>query len=799
MIVNTGWLLDYLSPRVPLADLLIALPRVGLDVEATHVLEHELAPVRIGFVRSKRPLEGSSDKFACEVEVRRGDVRTIVCASAHPTEIGWGVPVALAGTELPTGVAIHEEHFHGVLSQGMICLDGELGMTARGSGLQIFHDEALLGKSLPEVLPISEALLHMKVYPNRPDCLGLVGIARELAALLDLQLVLPEAPQPTEFSTVALPVRILDRSLCTRYTCQVIEGVRVDKSPAWLASRLLATGSRPINNVVDITNFVMKEWAQPLHAFDLQNVRQRVVVRRFQKGESLRLLDGRTIAAVAGDDAPLAIADAKTPMALAGIMGGEFSGINEETTSVLLEAAHFEPTNIRLTSRRLGVSSDSSYRFERGLDPNETLEAARNRATALLFSDAGAQSAGRVTDVYPKRAKHAVFSLPAERVSSYLGIPVTRDQVHNSLTKLGYEVSESLKRISVPTRRVDATDPVVLIEDVARVIGYEAITAAPSAETPTAGATTPLDAFRLTVRAWLAGNGFLELRGVPLEPLEGDARFSQIEGDSITLQNPLNSDLARLRRSLVPFLVKTAALNTRRRATTFRYFEIDKIFSKPSTEPEPVEHWALGIMLGGAANDADWSTRRDTDYFDLKGVVESVLETLRVPEASFEVITQTIDGYADGTAGRVVCNGEPVGMIGQIAPDLLAAHRIQTAVFAAELFLGKLVAAQVPTAAYQPLPRFPGVYRDLSFVVKKDVAYTAIEQVVRASAGPYLESVECIDVFAGKGIGKDSRSIAVSLAFRAPDRTLSSEEVAVSVNQVIARLAQTWGAELRAQ
>ena len=256
----------------------------------------------------------------------------------------------------------------------------------------MFHDEALLGKSLPDVMAIGEALVHMKVYPNRPDCLGLIGIARELAALLGLKLVLPEAPQPASFSDAVMPVKILDRAACTRYTCQVISGVSVGKSSPWLASRLLATGSRPINNVVDITNFVMKEWGQPLHAFDLQNVRERVVVRRFKKGESLRLLDGRTVDGA--EELPLAIADAKAPMALAGIMGGEFSGIGEATTSVLLEAAHFEPTNIRMTSRRLGVSSDSSYRFERGLDPNETLEGARNRATALLFSDAGAQVGG---------------------------------------------------------------------------------------------------------------------------------------------------------------------------------------------------------------------------------------------------------------------------------------------------------------------------------------------------------------------------------------------------------------------
>src|SRR5579862_2895716 len=683
MIVNTRWLLDYLSPQVPLADLLTALPRVGLDVEATHLLAHELAPVRIGFIRSKQPLEGTADKFVCEVEVAPGDVRSIVAASAHPLEVGWGVPVALSGTDLPTGDSIHEENFHGVLSQGMICLDGEMGMIATGSGLQVFRDESLLGKSLPEVMPIDEALVHMKVYPNRPDCLGLVGIARELAALLDLKLVLPDAPQPASFSDAVMPVKIQDRTACTRYTCQVVLGVRVAKSKAWLASRLLATGSRPISNVVDITNFVMKEWGQPLHAFDLQNVRERVVVRRFKKGESLRLLDGRTVDGA--EELPLAIADAKSPMALAGIMGGEFSGIGDETTSVLLEAAHFEPTNIRMTSRRSGVSSDSSYRFERGLDPNETLEAARNRATALLFSDAGAQAAGPVTDVYPKRSKRAVFSLPAERVSSYLGIPVTREQVQTSLTKLGYEVSENLKRIQVPTRRVDATDPVVLIEDVARVIGYEAITALPSAETPTAGASTKLDAARYTVRKIMGGQGFLELRGVPLEPLEGEAQFSQIEGDSITLQNPLNSDLARLRRSLVPFLVKTAALNARRRVTTFRYFEIDKIFVRQAAEP--VEQWSLGILLGGAANDADWSTRRETDYFDLKGVVESVLEVAGVPRAPFETMTTPVDGYVVGTVARVVINGESIGVVGQIAPDLLAAHRIQTAVFAAELFL----------------------------------------------------------------------------------------------------------------
>jgi phenylalanyl-tRNA synthetase beta chain len=374
---------------------------------------------------------------------------------------------------------------------------------------------------------------------------------------------------------------------------------------------------------------------------------------------------------------------------------------------------------------------------------------------------------------------------------------VTREQVRASLTALGYECSENLKRIHVPTRRVDATDPVILIEDVARVIGYEAIVPKAAAETPTSGKTSALDTARAGVRACLTGNGFLELRGVPLEPFEGEELFTQLPGASVVLQNPLNTDLARVRRSLVPFLLKTAALNARRRATTFRYFEIDKIFSRPSQNPamEPAEHWALGILMGGAATDVDWSTRREMDFFDLKGVVESVLEMLRVPRPLFE--KTDVEGYLAGTAASLVVGGERLGVIGQISPDHLASRKILNAVFAAELFLGKLVAAALPTARYEPLPRFPGVFRDLSFIVSKDVSYSAIESAIRGAAGPFLEAVDCIDVFAGKGIAAESRSMAVSMAFRAPDRTLASEEVAAAIEQVIAHLTESLGAELR--
>jgi phenylalanyl-tRNA synthetase beta chain len=376
-----------------------------------------------------------------------------------------------------------------------------------------------------------------------------------------------------------------------------------------------------------------------------------------------------------------------------------------------------------------------------------------------------------------------------------LGIPVTREQVISSLTKLGCHCSNDLSSVDVPTRRVDVNDAVVLIEDVARVLGYEAITPAASAEIPTAGSTTALDQARQTARAALTGSGFLEIRGVPLEPLEGAEKFSQLNGASITLANPLNADLARLRRSLVPFLVKTAVYNSSRRAVNFRYFEIDKVFSRPAKDPE--ERWALGILLGGALNDADWSTRRECDFFDLKGVVETALESLHAPKAAF--VPTSLEGYAEGTAAQVIVDGVPIGVMGQIVPELLAAERIYQPVFAGEIFLEPLVAGSRVSATFEALPRYPAVFRDLSFLASRDVPYAALEKAIREAAGPQLESVDCMDVFAGKGIDPARRSIAVSMVFRAADRTLSSEEVNATVDKIIERLGQDFSAELRSR
>jgi len=795
MIVHTGWLLDYLSPRCAVDDLLGAFSRTGLEIEATIRLGSQLQPVGIGFIRAIHPLPGIPGKFVCEVEVGPHDRRRIVCAAEHPLQVGWGVPVALAGTELPTGVTIHEEHFHGVLSQGMICLDGELGLIATGTGLHVFHDESLLGASLTSVVDVADALLHVKVTPNRPDCLGLIGIAREVAATLGLDLVVPRVTLPPASEGPSLPVQIADSSLCARYTCQAVSNVTIAKSPPWLSSRLVSIGSRAINNVVDITNFVLYEWGQPLHAFDLNKVRGGIVVRPFGPRESLQLLDGRT---VTSDPEALVIADSTAPIALAGIMGGQGSEVTADTTSVLLEAAHFDPATIRRTSRRLGLSTDASYRFERGMDRNETLDAARDRAVSLLLSVAQGTAAGPVVDEYPGKLKPTVFALTAKRVNGYLGTALTEDRIAYALGKLGYGCDGDLRNIQVPTRRVDATDPVVLIEDVARVVGYDAIPLSPSAELPTAPHSTVLDAARRSIRELLVGAGCLEIRGVPLEPAtEAPATdtASFATADAILLANPLTSDLARLRRSLAPSLLGTAGQNARRRAVSFRYFEIDKTFSRVGEALQ--EQWAVAVLLGGEHQDFDWSTQRQVDFYDLKGIVESIFEVLRAPRPSF--LPASLEGCVEGSSARICAGGYPLGVIGQIAAPVLAPLKIHQAIYLAEINLDSLIPERASAVVFVPLPRFPAVFRDLSFVVPKPIAYEAIEKTIQAVAGPNLESLRCIDVFEGKGIPAGSRSVAVSLVYRAQDRTLSSEEVNVSVDAVVAALSTNFKAELRSR
>jgi phenylalanyl-tRNA synthetase beta chain len=831
MLINTAWLLDYLTPHPTHRDLLDAFTPAGLEVEESHELAVALRGVVIGFIRDVQPLAGAAGMYHTQIEVAKDRVVDVVCASEHEVRVGWGIPVATAGTVLPSGVEIKAAKYHGVDSAGMICLDGELGLIARGSGLQEFEDESLLGRPLPEVSPIDEYLVELSILPNRGDCLGMIGIAREIAAVLGLTLKYPVPPPPlvpklqlgNESPKSVVPVTIEEPQLCPRYLGQSIRGVKVGPSPHWLKSRLLAAGKRPISNVVDVTNFVLLEWGQPLHAFDLSTLQGgEIRVRKMKKGETLELLDGTELK---GDTQPLVIADGKRPVALAGIMGGAATQTRGETTDVLLEAACFDPVTIRHTSRQLGVRTDSSYRFERGTDPNRMLIGAATRAAELIVELTGGQLDGDCTEQYPSPKSPRQFQVTTQQFSGLLGMPVDAAMIRDNLVKLEMECDDKLN-VAVPTWRYDATDPVALIEDVARLVGYDAVPLQPQSSADTSGHTHPLDRLRKTIAETLVANGFLECRTPPLVGEDPADTFAAGVAP-IRLTNPMRADMAELRRSLLPSVLEVVERNARRGAESFRYFEIDRTFCH---DPEgPIETWSVGLIAGGPINDRSWQQAGDLlDFYRVKGIVENLLEAAGVASAVFEPThsairnpQSAIAGFVPGKTAVIKAEGREVGILGAVDPKLVAKSKLRTPLFAAELNLELLTGHYSEIRLHRGLPRTPAVSRDLALILPVGKTFAEIEATVRHAftkaadsvhadyietseegaaedlLPPRLEQFGCIDEYRGKPIPEDRKSLAVRLTFRDIARTLTSEESTRLTDAVVAALKHEHSAELR--
>ena len=816
MIVNTAWLLEYLEPKCSHEDLLDVFPRLGLEVEQTHELKKELDSIRIGFVRRKEPVAGAPGYHLCEIELERGRVISVVCASEHEIREGWGVPVAPAGTILATGRAIKAAPFHGVRSEGMICLDGELGMVARNSGMHHFTDESLLGAPLAAAVDVPEYLLELNVLPNRPDFLGLIGIAREVAALLRLELRYPDTYKPAETGgPLPVTVDIREPELCPRYMCGLVRDVTVAPSPPWLKARLLLAGMRPINNVVDITNYVLYEWGQPLHAFDFQKITgSKIVVRRMAEGETLELLSGAVVGARGQTGGkpfsrpPLVIADAERPVALAGIMGGRFAETADGTTDVLVEAAHFDPVLIRQTVQQIDLGMESrgtaaSYRFERGTDPNLMLEGALGRAVHLIAEVAGGTPCGPLLDQNPQRRECRVFRVSAARTSSYLGMPIDVATINDSLTRLSMECrgNDQELQVTVPTWRADVNDPVVLIEDVARMVGYDQIPVEPQPSMPSVGLRVLTDRLRQVVSEHLVSAGLYECRNPSLESPKmsgwlGDA------SDSVTLSNWATREMSVLRRTLLSGLAATVQTNVRRGAQSAWFFEVDRLFGRGEREPDDgvamAGRWYVAGIVGGQFQRSNWrSDSAQVDFFTLKGMVEDLLEKIGSRNAVFQPADH--QPFVAGTAATVTLGTKrSIGLIGEVDPNLVEFERVPFRVFAFELDLESLEDPFKMIPVYQQLLRQPAVTRDLAVVVRIAVSYAELVDTIRSTAGPWLEAIRLVDQYQGSQVPPGHQSLAFHMLFRDHERTLTAEEVAETMNRIVTVLKDRFGAELRA-
>lgn len=812
MMVNTEWLREYLEPQCSHEELLEVFPRLGLEIEKKFDLRRELEVVRFGFVRRKQALAESPGYYHCQIEVDRGETIDVVCASEHEVREGWGVPVAPPGVTLPTGKSVDVREVLGVRSTGMICLDGELGLVARGSGMQYSTDEKILGQPFSQVVSVPEYLVELNVLPNRPDFLGLIGIAREVAAILGLKLICPPLLRAPSSGPARFEVELRDPQLCPRYVGSLIEGVRVGPSPAWMKAKLLLAGMRPINNLVDITNYVLYEWGQPLHAFDFRQLRgQRIVVRKMAPNESLELLTGKVVSGkqTAANASPLlVIADAERPVALAGVMGGRASQTTEQTAEILLEAAHFDSVNIRHTVRQVDLGMEargtaSSYRFERGTDPNWVLEGAVGRALQLIHELAGGTPVGPLVDRYPEPRRPREFLLSAPRTSAYLGMPVDEATIRNCLERLDMEclTDPAGIRVRVPTWRVDVNDAVVLIEDVARMVGYEKIPATPQDTAPTQGRASAADRLRLIVATTLVNAGLFEARNASLESAQASSWLGE-PAAAVTVANAATQEMSVLRRSLLPSLASTVQNNLRRGMPSVRFFEMDRVFEGAGLPQNSSEagtgSWKVSGIVGGELQRANWrAARNQHDFFTLKGVVEDLLDAVGARDVSFQAVSQS--PYSEGTATRIVRDGtQEIGFLGEIDSRVIVIERLPFRLFAFELDLNRLEEAYGTLPSYRPLPRQPAVTRDLALVMSLSVVYGRLLESIRESAGPTLETLRLVDQYQGPQVPPGHQSLAFHLVFRDSERTLTSEEAAETMERIVSTVKERWGAELRA-
>ncbi|MBS1807875.1 MAG: phenylalanine--tRNA ligase subunit beta [Acidobacteria bacterium] len=641
-------------------------------------------------------------------------------------------------------------------------------------------------------------VLEIDLTSNRPDCLSHLGVAREVATILNQPLRMPQIniQEATTATADVTSVVVEDSTLCPRYTARVIRGVKVGPSPEWLVKRLEALGQRSVNNVADITNYVMLEMGQPLHSFDFDRLAgQRIVVRRAQDKEKITLLDGEE-RELSTD--MLVIADAERPVAMGGIKGGLDSGISDTTVNVLLEAAYFDPASIRHTSKTLGVSTEASYRFERGAD-YEMPMLASNRATALIAELCGGEVLAGIVDVKAEPAKRAPITLRLSRYHAKTGLEVELNEAARILTTLGLTVETSGDQLTAvaPSWRHDLSIEEDLIEEVIRIVGYDKLqTSLPGSAS--AGSYLPGETGRRAARKTLTALGYHEAVNFSFVNAETDALLTTAEATArLQLSNPIDATQAEMRTTLLGGLLDSISRNLNHGTRNVRIFEIGKCFTSQSGQERPLEVENIALVATGARNENDWQTATARyDFYDFKGALEALAESLNLPKIFFTPV-HAIPYLHPGRAAVISLGNESVGQAGQLHPHLMARYKFKQPIFVAELNFGILLKAEAREARYQPLPRFPTVMRDIAILVDRSINWAEIEGTIRSLEIPQLENIRLFDLYAGKELPNGKHSLALSLRYRAADRTLTDADINEMQELVVTTLREKFGAELR--
>ncbi len=791
MKFSENWLRELVEIQADRAQLAHALTMAGLEVEELTVLGEGLDGVVVAEIVAAEKHPEADRLQVCRVDAGQGEPLQIVCGAPN-ARVGIKVPLATVGATLPGGIAIKAAKLRGVESFGMLCSAKELGVDADASGLLELPQDAPVGQPLAAYLGLPDASIELKLTPNRPDCLGLVGLAHDVAALFGSHVKVTAPAAAAVTSDARRGIRLEAGKDAPRYLGRVIEGIDATaRTPLWMAERLRRAGLRPISAVVDVTNYVMLELGQPMHAFDNDALSGDVVVRHAHAGEHLVLLDGSEATL---DPAFVVIADEAKALAAAGVMGGFDSRVTDATANVFLESAHFAPAAIMGKARKLGLHTDASHRFERGVDP-ALPQRALERATGLLLAIAGGQAGPVLVAERPgDLPRPSPVALRRDRLRRVLGIVVDDAEVARIFTALGMQVLATADgwMVTAPSSRFDIEREEDLIEEVARIHGYDRIPTHPPAGALALSPEPEARLGELAVREQLAARGYYEAINLSFVPAELLARWGFADG-MVPLANPLSADLAVMRPSLLPGLIESLRHNRARQQERVRLFELARVFA--AGDP-PVETPSLAIAACGAAHAEQWGVpARPFDFFDLKGELDALIAWGGEP-ARWSVHTDDLPAWLHpGRGARVARDGATAGYLGALHPQLAKALDLGPDVHVLELALEPLLARRLPRAT--AVTRFPAVRRDIAVDLPEAVAWSQIEQVVRATLGGLLRELRLFDRYSGKGVEAGRKSLAMGLILQDASRTLTDDDADRCVRDAVTALEKSCKARLR--
>lgn len=799
MLVSTKWLKEYVNTQdLPPAELGEKITRAGIEVDAVIDRSEDLANLVIGYVTecAKHP---EADKLSiCQVDVGGGEIDQIICGAPNIAQ-GQSVIVARPGAKLPGGMKIKKAKLRGEESNGMICSLQELGIESKlvpksyAEGIYVLPEAAEPGTDVVSYLDLDDTVLELGLTPNRADAMSMLGVAYEVGAILEEEVSLPniEYAEANDRAESMLSLEINAPEANPLYVAKVVRNITVKESPIWLQQRLMAAGVRPHNNVVDVTNYVLMEYGQPLHAFDYDSLGTgNITVRQAKQGEKITTLDDteRTLS-----PHHLVITNGKDPVALAGVMGGANSEVSDSTTTVVIESAYFAADSIRRTSKDHNLRSDASSRYEKGVDPNRVIPAAE-RAAQLLAQLAGGEVLGGslVFDELDKQERTVKVS--PDFINSRLGMKIPLEDMLDILSRLKFETEAANNQliIQVPTRRQDIQIEEDVVEEIARLYGYDEIPATLPRTDATPGGLSPYQAKRRIVRHFLEGAGLLQATTYSLSSEQSATQFALEPTETTRLLMPMSEERSVLRQSLLPHLLESLAYNTARRTDSVALYETGAVFLKGQDELLD-EQEQLAIVMTGLWLDHGWQgEKKPVDFFVAKGIVEGLAEKLGF-ELSFE--RGELDGLHPGRTAFIMLDGARIGVIGELHPSEQKKRDLKTTI-AVELNLATLLTLETEELIYTPVPRYPSISRDVALVLSKIVEAQSIEQVIRKAGGKLLKDVRVFDLYEGEGMEDGKKSLAFSLTYFDPEKTLTDEEVNAAHDKVINALTES-GAELR--